>query len=249
MDFLCARGDPSFATGTRRFRDSLRLPPPRWTRRARSLGASPALPDLGRRPRGLPAPHPLSGPRATLPPLTPRTPFGPQALAQAPRRCPTAKGSAATSRRPPAPPTQSPGIQETQVCPGPPNSSRAREAPAAAAAGCPEEGPRPGLRRGPRPQAPQRASWPRFPLPRPGDLTHPRAQPRRRGRQKAAASTARRAAPAAPCSPPLGARPGCSRRSLRLFRSRYHFPALPPWRSGVGGPAQTGRAAPPTSRR
>ena len=249
MDFLYARGDTSFATGTRRFRGSLRLPPPGWTRRARSLGASPALPDLGHRPRGLPAPHPRSGPRATLPPPTPRTPFGPQALAQAPRRCPTAKGSAATSRRPPAPPTPSPGMQESPVAPGPPSSSRAPEALPPRPRDVPKRALDPDSRRGPRPQAPQRASRPRFPLPRPGDLTHPRAQPRRRGRQRAAAPTARRAAPAAPCSPPLGARPGCSRRSLRLFRSLSHFPALPPWRSGVGGPAQTGRAAPPTSRR
>lgn len=55
----------------------------------------------------------------------------------------------------------------------------------------------------------------------------------------------RRPLHAAPRS--LGARPGCSRRSLRLFRSLSHFPAPPPWRQR--GPAQTGRAAPPTGRR
>ena len=126
---------------------------------------------------------------------------GPRPWRQAPRRCPTAKGSAATSRRPPAPPPPPPGIRESPVAPGPPSSSRAREAPAAAAAGWPEEGPRPRLPPRPSAQAPRRASRPRFPLPRPGDRTHPRAQPRRRGRRRAAAPTARRAAPAAPRSP------------------------------------------------
>lgn len=96
---------------TRRFRGSLRLPPPRWTRPARSLGASPALPDLGRRPRGLPAPHPLSGPRATLRPPTPRTPFGPQAVAPGSSALPDGQGkcgdkssSAAASARDPGKP-------------------------------------------------------------------------------------------------------------------------------------------------
>ena len=159
MDFLCARADPSFATGTRRFRGSLRLPPPGWTRRARSLGASPALPDLGHRPRGLPAPHPRSGPRATLPPPTPRTPFGPQALAPGSSALPDGQGKCgdkSSSSRPADPVARDPGKPGR---PGSPKLQPGAGGAAAAAAGCPEEGPRPRLPSRPSaPGAPARLS-------------------------------------------------------------------------------------------
>lgn len=122
---------------------------------ARSLGTT-RTPDLGRRPRA-PGPHPLSGPRATLPPRTPRTPSsGPRPWRWP--RCPTAREVlrrrllAALGCSPP--PSFGSGKARSPV----PQARAGREALAARPLDGFEEGPRPPTPPRPRPQAPRRAS-------------------------------------------------------------------------------------------
>lgn len=234
-------------TGTRRFRGSLRLPP-RWTRRARSLGASPALPDLGRRPRGLPAPHPLSGPRATLPPPTPRTPFGPQALAPGSSALPDGQGKCGDkppSSRPAAPAARDPGK------PGRPGSPKLERG--AGGAYCRGRG---LSRRGPSTPTPAAALGPRRPG---GPLGRDSRCPGRgtvltRGRSHAATAGVEQQRPQ-PAEPrrPLHAAPRSEPGRAAASAVSASFAPSPTSRlrrpGGWGGPAQTGRAAPPTGRR
>ena len=247
MDFLCARADPSFATGTRRFRGSLRLPPPGWTRRARSLGASPALPDLGRRPRSLPAPHPRSGPRATLPPLTPRTPFRPQALAPGSSALPYGQGKCddkSSSSRPANPVARDPGN------PGRPGSPKLQPgAGGACRRGRGMSGRGPSTRTPPRPSAPGAPAGLSAAIP---------AAPAGGPYSPAGAATPPRPAKSSSAHSPQS-RAGRSMQPLARSPAGLQPPQSPPLSLPVplpssaslevGGPGHTGRATRPTGRR
>ena len=171
---------------------------------------------------------------------------GPRPWRQAPRRCPTAKGSAATSRRPPAPPTPSPGIQESPVAPGPPSSSRAPEA-------LPPR-PRDVRKRALDPDS-AAALGPRRPS---GPLGRDSRCPGRgtlltRGRSHAAAAgkEQQRPQPAEPRRPLHAAPRSEPGRAAAAAVSASFAPCTTSWLClpGGGGPGHTGRATRPTGRR